>query len=308
MIRDKAMDEQVPVQEIKEAIVSFLRIFNEYAEEIFSDKRRRDRLDKLRIQLQLQEPQITKYVLDILSNSSYSVGSFGYRATLSSRDLLATALLGGNNELPHNFHDFNAPVTSMLNKAIGTLEAGLWSPKENESGKLVIAEKEIAHPESKKSMKKSKSGERMEVHPIFTQRNITQDKDLCFVLMPFAANFDRLYREQIKVAAERAGFKCVRADDLFSPSNIVEDIWTHICKSKAIVADVTGRNPNVFYEIGIAHTVGKPVIIITQTKDDIPFDIVHTRYFVYSDDDTGWQKLQNDICQALGSTRFDQND
>ncbi len=192
--------------------------------------------------------------------------------------------------------DRHKEAMNNINKALIHVQLQL-----NEDGKLIIAEKEIVHPESNKIMEEPKSFEAMEVRPIFTRRNSAQENNLCFVLMPFAANFDRLYKQQIKVAAERAGFKCVRADDLFSPSNIVEDIWIHICKSKAIVADVTGRNSNVFYEIGIAHTVGKPVIIITQTKDDIPFDIVHTRYFVYSDNAAGWQKLQSDIVRALKS-------
>lgn len=295
------MDEQVRVNEIKEALVYFLRIFEEYANEIFSDHPQRERLNTLRTQLQRQEPQITEYVVDILGDSAISVGSFGVRATLSYRKLLASALLGGNNELRHNFRDFNTPVTSTLNRAIGKLEAGLWPPKDNGSGKLVTAEKEIAHPESKKSMQKSKSGEKIEVSPIFAGRNIVQENDLCFVLMPFAANFDRLYKDHIKVAAQAAGFRCVRANDIFSPSNIIEDIWTHICKSKAIIADVTGRNPNVFYEVGIAHTVGKPVIVITQAESDVPFDIAGIRYFIYSDDAAGWQKLQSDIIRALSS-------
>jgi len=185
---------------------------------------------------------------------------------------------------------------NQINKALIHVKLQL-----NENGKLIIAEKEIAHPEPKKSTEESKSGEAMEVRPIFTGRNIVQQNDLCFVLIPFAANFDRLYRDHIKIAAQKAGFRCVRADDIFSPSKIIEDIWTHICKSKAIIADVTGRNPNVFYELGIAHTVGKPVIVIAQAESDVPFDIAGIRYFVYSDDDKGWQKLQSDIIRALES-------
>jgi hypothetical protein len=171
----------------------------------------------------------------------------------------------------------------------------------NEDGKLVIAEKQIVHPEPKKRAAEFKFFEAIEVRPIFTGRDIGQENDLCFVLMPFAANFDRLYKDHIKVAAQIAGFRCVRADDIFSPSKIIEDIWTHIYKSRAIIADVTGRNPNVFYEVGIAHTVGKPVILIAQAESDVPFDIAGIRYFVYTDDEKGWQKLQSDIIRALKS-------
>jgi nucleoside 2-deoxyribosyltransferase len=54
-----------------------------------------------------------------------------------------------------------------------------------------------------------------------------------------------------------------------------------------IIADVTGRNPNVMYELGIAHTLGKPVIIITQEINKIPFDFKHLRHYVYEDNVTG---------------------
>jgi len=114
-------------------------------------------------------------------------------------------------------------------------------------------------------------------------------------------HFDRLYKEQIKPVVEASGFKCVRADDIFSPTLILEDIWIHILKCKVIIADVTGRNPNVFYEIGIAHTVGRPVIVITQDKSDIPFDIAQFRYFEYSDNAQGWDTLRNKIASALRS-------
>ncbi|GIU71227.1 MAG: hypothetical protein KatS3mg003_1261 [Candidatus Nitrosocaldaceae archaeon] len=78
----------------------------------------------------------------------------------------------------------------------------------------------------------------------------------------FEPRFDRIYREQIKPTVEELGFKCIRADDTFSPISIL-DIWSYILKSKVLIADITDKNINVFYEIGIAHTIGKPVIIIT---------------------------------------------
>jgi hypothetical protein len=124
------MDEQARVDEIKKNLISFKTVFEEYAKEIFSDTPRHEHLDKLRTQLQVQEPKITGYVQEILDPSAISVGSLGFRATISTGSLLATALLGGNNELPHNFRDFNTPVTSTLNRAIGKIEAGLWPPKE----------------------------------------------------------------------------------------------------------------------------------------------------------------------------------
>jgi hypothetical protein len=218
-----------------------------------------------------------------------------------------SAKVGGQYQVAEIIQEFCDPIAwigqedkhkeamNKINKALIRVRLQL-----NEDGKLIKTEEEIIHEEPKR-IKQSKSSEAMELRPIFNGRNTIQENDLCFVLMPFAPNFDRLYKGHIKMAVQIAGFRCIRADDIFSPSKIIEDIWIHICKSKAIIADVTGRNPNVFYEIGIAHTVGKPVILITQDESDIPFDIAGIRYFVYTDDEKGWQKLQSDIVQALKS-------
>ena len=139
------------------------------------------------------------------------------------------------------------------------------------------------------------------VTPVFTTRDMARDDRLCFVLMPFGASFDRVYRDTIRPAVKSCGLECRRADDIFSPTPILEDIWAHIYKSRVIIADVTGRNPNVFYEVGIAHTVGRPVVAITQSSGDIPFDIAQFRYFTYSDDAIGWANLRNSITSALGA-------
>ena len=61
----------------------------------------------------------------------------------------------------------------------------------------------------------------------------------------------------------------------------MEDIWKRICGARVVIADCTGRSPNVFYEIGLAHAIGAPVILITQRKADVPFDLRHNRYIEY---------------------------
>jgi len=171
----------------------------------------------------------------------------------------------------------------------------------NENGKLVVTDRRIIHIREVEEYEIPSQPKFMTVAPVFRERDIEPDESLCFILIPFKPSFERLYRDKIKPTIDSCGFKCLKADDLFSPTPILEDIWVHICKSKIIIADVTGRNPNVFYEIGIAHTVGKPVIIITQDPADIPFDIAHFRYFVYSDDADGWNILCSNITSALKS-------
>ncbi len=123
------MNEQLNLREIKDSLKSFLDTFNAYSDEIFGESRR-DHLDDLRTKLQRQEPLITKHILDIIEDRIFRLGSFGYSQTVSLRDLLPSALMGGNNELPHNFYDYKAPVTSVLTRALGMIESGLWPSKE----------------------------------------------------------------------------------------------------------------------------------------------------------------------------------
>ena len=103
---------------------------------------------------------------------------------------------------------------------------------------------------------------------------------LVSVMMPFDAAFAPVY-ETLTATVERVGLRCRRADEIWENPAIIQDIVSLIDKSRVVVCDCTGRNPNVFYEIGIAHTLGREVILITQNHHDIPFDLRHLRYVHY---------------------------
>ncbi|MFZ7121620.1 MAG: hypothetical protein ACOWWH_11815 [Eubacteriaceae bacterium] len=103
-----------------------------------------------------------------------------------------------------------------------------------------------------------------------------------FVIMPFADNYTYIYKDLIKETCENAGFDVYRADDLYSTRQILDDIVNEINNSDLVIADLTGNNPNVLYELGIAHGLNKPVQIITQSVDDLPFDLSSYRVFKYS--------------------------
>jgi len=119
-----------------------------------------------------------------------------------------------------------------------------------------------------------------------------------FILMPFTNDIRPVYEDHIKGVLTRLGLTVARADDFFTADSIVSDIWNAINACRIIIADCTARNPNVFYEIGIAHTLGKPVILIAQSTDDIPFDVKHLGAIVYEFTPRGMQKLE----AALDST------
>ena len=102
-----------------------------------------------------------------------------------------------------------------------------------------------------------------------------------FVIMPFSNEFDPVYHQLIKPSFEEAGFRVDRADDIVSQRNILKDVIDGIHKADVIVADVTGSNPNVYYELGVAHGLKKNVILLTQSKKDIPFDLKSYRHVEY---------------------------
>ena len=99
-------------------------------------------------------------------------------------------------------------------------------------------------------------------------------------MMPFDAGFNEVYGSSQQAAA-CAGLRCRRADDIWENAAIIQDVVALIDRSRIVVCDCTGRNPNVFYEAGIAHTLGREVILITQNEQDIPFDLRHLRYIRY---------------------------
>lgn len=128
-------------------------------------------------------------------------------------------------------------------------------------------------------------------------------KDICFTIMPFGGWFDNYYEEIYRPAIANTGLVAKRADDLYRPSNIVNDIWDYTKKAKIILADLTGKNPNVFYELGLAHAITKPAILITQSMDDIPFDLRSLRIIQYDKNLHNWgEVLQEKIELAIKET------
>lgn len=124
------------------------------------------------------------------------------------------------------------------------------------------------------------------------------ESDLIAVMMPFNAAFDRTF-ETIKQACNDHSLRCQRADDIWDEPEIIQDVFSLIYRSRLVVCDFTGRNPNVFYEAGIAHTLGKTVIPIAQSRDDVPFDLSHLRFVKYLPNNEGRRKLRDDLGKKL---------
>jgi hypothetical protein len=124
--------------------------------------------------------------------------------------------------------------------------------------------------------------------------------DTCFVMMPFGAWFDRYYAEIYVPAIKEAGFEPVRADELFTTGSVVEQIWEQIEKAKLLLADLSGKNPNVFYELGLAHAARQPVVFTASELEDVPFDLRHLRVIIYDIREPEWAaRLRNSVADYL---------
>lgn len=123
---------------------------------------------------------------------------------------------------------------------------------------------------------------------------------LVSVMMPFAAEFGVVF-EAIKAAATGADLQCRRADDIWENASIIQDVVSLIDRSRIVVCDCTGRNPNVFYEVGIAHTLGREVILLAQNEHDIPFDLRHLRHVRYLNNGEGLAALTAALQARMGT-------
>jgi hypothetical protein len=122
------------------------------------------------------------------------------------------------------------------------------------------------------------------------------DEDMCFV-MPFGVeSLGIVYEDFVKpTLKDRCKLRPERGDDVFGSNVIMDDITKSLRKARLIIADLTGRNSNVFYEVGIAHALNKQVLLMTQSIDDVPFDLRHRRALVYEYSPRGCKKLERDL-------------
>ena len=118
------------------------------------------------------------------------------------------------------------------------------------------------------------------------------------VMMPFKKEFDPVY-EVIKAACKSQGFEACRVKEIYGPRQIVDDVFSTIAQSSLVVCDLTGRNPNVLYETGLAHALNRDVIMIVQDDQDFPFDLGHIRYVQYLQNREGLEKLKEDLSESI---------
>lgn len=128
-------------------------------------------------------------------------------------------------------------------------------------------------------------------------------KRTCFVIMPFKEPFSSYYHDIFVPVITKAGLDPVRADEISKPGVIVNQIWKGIREAEICIADVTGNNSNVMFEVGLAHAIGKPVIQVAQKSKDLPFDLRSLRHINYQTELPHWaEKLGKDLEKMLRET------
>ena len=107
-------------------------------------------------------------------------------------------------------------------------------------------------------------------------------KPKAFVIMPFDESFTQVFNLFIETVLKEVGYEVLRADNVRSQENILRNIVGNIASADIVVADLTGSNPNVYYELGIAHGLRRPVVLLTQNLEETPFDLRSYRMVRYS--------------------------
>lgn len=141
------------------------------------------------------------------------------------------------------------------------------------------------------------------------------DPKICFVIAPIDAEgsetrrrSDQVLNHIISPAAEECGYETIRADNISEPGIITSQIIQHLLEDSLVIADLTGRNPNVFYELAIRHAIKKSVVQIIQSGESIPFDVAATRTIQVDHQDLdSVAKCKEELISQIHSVEKDPN-
>lgn len=132
------------------------------------------------------------------------------------------------------------------------------------------------------------------------------DISMAAVMIPFTPQFDDV-RNAMAQACRENHLTLKAADDVWEKSILIDDIMNLIRTACIVIVDFSGKNPNVMYETGVAHALGKEVIPVSQSIDDVPFDVKHHRVLVYENNEAGRESLRKRLASRI-RTILDRND
>jgi hypothetical protein len=178
---------------------------------------------------------------------------------------------------------FDGKKLDDLNAVVALKQTPLWSKIAVALGGMSLSE----------VVRLSRHGKGMAVEPVFKRPELPPRKERAdvFVLMPFKADHGKIYWEHIKNLGTDLKIRIERSDEHFEPGQFFQRVWNSICAARLILAICSESNPNVFYEIGIAHTVGKKVVLLTHAEFQMPSDMGHLELINYSNDPERMQAM-----------------
>ncbi|MCS6177404.1 hypothetical protein [Shewanella baltica] len=150
--------------------------------------------------------------------------------------------------------------------------------------------------------KNSKKGSKIHLNDFLKSGGIKEsdltEEDFVFVLTPFHSKYDGVF-EVVKSVCEKADIRCIRGDEQNFKGDIFSHVLSNIVKAKVVVANLSGRNPNVLYELGIAHSLDKTTIMVSQLLDDLPVDIKSKRIVTYNETSDLETSLPVELLKAM---------
>ncbi|MBF0508678.1 MAG: hypothetical protein HQK57_07115 [Deltaproteobacteria bacterium] len=134
---------------------------------------------------------------------------------------------------------------------------------------------------------------------IFSNLRVDDRRPKAFIVMQFSTPYDEVYRDAIQPLVEEMGFDPVRVDDIADPGIIISDIWTYITEASVVIAEISEANPNVYYEVGMAHSLRKPTLLLAKRGTHLPFDVRPHRCIFYDNSIPGRSRLQDSLRKSL---------
>lgn len=122
-----------------------------------------------------------------------------------------------------------------------------------------------------------------------------------FVAMPFSEPYNTVYHEVIRPVAEQEGINVLRVDEVAGPGIIFEDIKQQIEHASIVIAEISAPNQNVYYELGYAHALNKPTILLARRGQELPFDIRSYRVIFYDDSIGGKPQVERELRRHLST-------
>lgn len=235
------------------------------------------------------------------------VGVLGFKlwTGISTKDNETTRITVGDDQTFDRYLNF-VSVEDVILRHLKEEEEKQKAPPKVSKGKRVSLTNKFGVPIMRYEDADPEGDPPIQYKPVFMSRVTQVSKKLCFVLMPFNEEWSDGVYENIKNVVSGLGLQVLRADDLHGRI-IIEDIWTKINLAGFVIVDVTNRNPNVMYELGIVDTIGKPAILLTQEIANVPFDLKHHRHYDYNTTMIGIVKFKSkleDSIKALYSEHY----